>query len=46
MNQQKIGCFLKKLRKENNITQEQFAEILGVQTEVFLVGRREQICLT
>lgn len=30
MNQQKIGCFLKKLRKENNITQEQFAEILGV----------------
>ncbi len=30
MNQQKIGQFLKKLRKEKSITQEQLAEILGV----------------
>lgn len=30
MNQQKVGQFLKKLRKEKSITQEQLAEILGV----------------
>lgn len=30
MDQKKIGGFLKELRKEKNITQEQFAEIMGV----------------
>ncbi len=30
MNQKKIGSFLKELRKEKGITQEQFAEILNV----------------
>lgn len=30
MDQGKIGNFLKTLRKEKNITQEQFAEVLGV----------------
>lgn len=30
MDQQKVGCFLKKLRKEKNITQEQLAERMGV----------------
>ncbi len=30
MNQQKIGTFLKELRNEKNITQEQLAEKLGV----------------
>ena len=30
MNQQKIGCFLKELRKNKGITQEQFAERIGV----------------
>lgn len=30
MEQQKIGKFLKELRKEKNLTQEQFAEIMGV----------------
>lgn len=30
MDQIKIGNFLKELRKEKNITQEQFAEIIGV----------------
>lgn len=30
MNQQKIGSFLKELRKEKNLTQEKFAEIMGV----------------
>lgn len=30
MDQKKIGNFLKELRKEKNITQEQFAEIIGV----------------
>ena len=30
MDQQKIGRFLKELRKEKNITQEHFAEIMGV----------------
>ena len=30
MEQQKVGSFLKELRKEQNLTQEQFAEQLGV----------------
>lgn len=30
MNQQKVGSFLKQLRKEKNITQEQFAEMMHV----------------
>lgn len=30
MNQKKIGLFLKKLRKEKELTQEQLAEIIGV----------------
>ena len=30
MNQAKIGSFLKELRKEKNLTQEQFAEQLGI----------------
>ena len=30
MDQKKIGIFLKELRKEKSITQEQFAEIIGV----------------
>jgi len=30
MEQRKIGCFLKELRKENNLTQEQLAEKLNV----------------
>lgn len=30
MNQQKIGAFLKELRKEKNLTQEALAELLGV----------------
>ena len=30
MEQQKVGNFLKELRKEQNLTQEQFAEQLGV----------------
>lgn len=30
MNQEKIGHFIKKLRKNNNLTQQQFAEKLGV----------------
>ena len=30
MDQEKIGSLLKKIRKENNLTQEKFAEQLGV----------------
>lgn len=30
MDQQKVGFFLKELRKEKNITQEQFAEMMNV----------------
>ena len=32
MDQIKIGAFLKELRKEKNLTQEQFAEQLGVSS--------------
>ena len=32
MDQQKIGNFLKALRKEQNLTQEQLAEKLGVSS--------------
>lgn len=32
MNQQRIGAFLKELRKEKEITQEQFAETINVST--------------
>ncbi len=32
MNQQKIGCFLKEIRKEKGLTQEQFSEIINVST--------------
>lgn len=32
MNQQKVGAFLKELRKEKGMTQEQFAEIVNVST--------------
>lgn len=32
MDQKKIGSFLKELRKEKNVTQEQLAEILGVSS--------------
>lgn len=32
MDQKKIGNFLKGLRKEKNITQEQFAEVIGVSS--------------
>ena len=30
MNQEKIGKFIKKLREENNLTQKEFADKLGV----------------
>ena len=30
MDQKKIGKFLKELRKEKGVTQEQFAEVLGI----------------
>lgn len=30
MDQEKIGCFLKKLRKEKELTQEEVAEVFGV----------------
>jgi len=32
LNQQKIGCFLKEIRKEKGLTQEQFSEIINVST--------------
>jgi len=32
MEQKKVGSFLKELRKEKDITQEQFAEIMGVSS--------------
>lgn len=42
MNQQKIGQFLKELRKEKGLTQEQFAELLGVSSRS--VSRWENGC--
>ena len=29
MNQEKIGKYIRKIRKDNNLSQEKFAEILG-----------------
>ena len=43
MDQVKIGNFLKKLRKEKGITQEQLAEILNVSGRVSIqMGNRKQ----
>lgn len=44
MNQKKIGSFLKELRKEKGITQEEFAENLMYLEELYLVGRQGLIC--
>lgn len=46
MDLKKIGFFLKELRKEKGVTQEQIAEILEYQGGLFRVGRPEPICLT
>ena len=35
MDSQKIGAFLRELRKEKNLTQEQLAEVLGVISELY-----------
>ena len=35
MNQEKIGKFIAELRKEKNITQEELAEILGVNVKKY-----------
>lgn len=45
MDQIKIGIFLKELRKEKKLTQEQLAEKLNVSGGRYLVGKREAICL-
>lgn len=39
MDQKKIGAFLKELRKEKQLTQEQLAEILGVTNRTFHAGK-------
>ena len=41
MDQIKIGIFLKELRKEKKLTQEQLAEKLNVSGGRYLVGKRE-----
>lgn len=45
MDQQKIGNFLRELRREKGITQENLAEEMNVSNRtVSLFGRREIIC--
>ena len=41
MDQKKIGRFLKKLRNEKGLTQEQFAEYFDVHIEEILDGERK-----
>ena len=43
MNQQKIGEFLKELRKEKGYTQEQFAEILGLKRNSLMKRLRGEV---
>ena len=43
MNQIKIGSFIKELRKESDLTQEQFAEEFNVSRRT-VFGRLEVIC--
>ena len=43
MDQKKIGCFLKELRKEKDITQEQLAEKINVSGRT--VSRWETVSL-
>lgn len=44
MNQQKIGTFIKMLRKQKGLTQEQIAEKFNVSSRTVLVGKMEIIC--
>ena len=44
MDQQKIGKFLKYLRKDKGLTQEQLAEHFCVSSEPFHDGKTETIC--
>ncbi len=46
MNQMKIGGFIKKLRKEKKLTQEQLSEVFGVSRRTVQDGKRAAICLT
>ena len=46
MDQKKTGAFLKELRKEKKLTQEQLAEILQVSTEQYPDGRTAPTCQT
>ena len=40
----KTGAFLKELRKEKNITQEELAEKMGVARRTVSAGEPAQIC--
>ncbi len=43
MNQENIGKYIKKLRKENNLSQEKLADKLGVTYQLFLNGKEDSI---
>ena len=45
MNQQKIGKFISRKRKEKTITQEQLAEKLGVSNKTVSKWERVNVCL-
>ena len=44
MDREKIGEFLKVLRREKGLTEEQLAEVLHVSGRAFPDGKREAIC--
>ena len=44
MNQTAIGSYIARKRKEQNLTQEQLAQQLGVSNKTISNGRTESVC--
>lgn len=46
MNQTAIGSYIARKRREQNLTQEQLAQQLGVSNKTISNGRTESVCRT